>query len=247
MSAHKLHVQWWDVSSFHFYHRTLNQACSAAKSPNASLQCAWNSLLWNCGFFWCILLYFVRLWCRGLVVSQMRARKDAASAPGMLWHFGPSWGAQGRTQCPLTWAKHCNLCFLGHSGLFGLPVPTVMVAAMCTLIFVFFLSSILLCATWSAVTCPAHWINTGLCLPFTEDKKGFELFKLNVFCSMVIDETASYYIKYSQFLLKASGALLKTWCLRMERTRDASRVPSFSSCSPAELCGQKDGFFQAWF
>lgn len=48
MSARKLHVQQQDVSSFHFYHRTLNQTCSAAKSPNASLQCAWNLLLWNC-------------------------------------------------------------------------------------------------------------------------------------------------------------------------------------------------------
>lgn len=64
--------------------------------------------------------------------------------------------AQGRTQCPQTRAKHCNLCFLGHSALFGLPLPTVMVAAMCTLIFVLFLSSVLLCATGSAVTCPAH-------------------------------------------------------------------------------------------
>lgn len=70
--------------------------------------------------------------------------------------LGPSRGAQGRTQCPQTRAKHCNLCFLGHSGLFGLPLPTVMVAAMCTLIFVLFLSSVLLCATGSAVTCPAH-------------------------------------------------------------------------------------------
>lgn len=48
MSAHKLHVQQQDVSSFHFYHRTLNQARSAAKSLNASLQCAWNSLLCSC-------------------------------------------------------------------------------------------------------------------------------------------------------------------------------------------------------
>lgn len=48
MSARKLHVQQQDVSSFYFYHRTLNQTCSAAKSPNASLQCAWNLFLWNC-------------------------------------------------------------------------------------------------------------------------------------------------------------------------------------------------------
>lgn len=48
MSAHKLHVQQRDVSSFHFYHSTLNQACSAAWSLNASLQCAWNSLLQSC-------------------------------------------------------------------------------------------------------------------------------------------------------------------------------------------------------
>lgn len=39
-------------------------------------------------FFWCILLCFVRLWCRGQVVSQMRGGGDAASAPGMLWLFG---------------------------------------------------------------------------------------------------------------------------------------------------------------
>lgn len=67
--------------------------------------------------------------------------------------LGSSWGAQ---ECPLTPAKHCKLCFLGHSGIFGLPLPALMDAAMCTLIFMLFLSSILLCATWSAATCPAR-------------------------------------------------------------------------------------------
>lgn len=58
MSAHKLHVQQRDASSFRFYHRTLNQTCSAAKSLNASLQCAWNPLVWNCCFSVCICVSF---------------------------------------------------------------------------------------------------------------------------------------------------------------------------------------------
>lgn len=189
MSAHKLHVQWWDVSSFHFYHRTLNQVCSAAKSPNASLQCTWNSLPWNC-----VILAYPFVFCQTLVqgtgVSQVRAERDAASAVqlGCCCILAPSWGAQ---ECPLAPAKHCDLFFLG---LFGLPLPALMVAAMCTLIFVLFLSPVLLCATWSVVTHPAH-------------------------CRL-------------------------WWDMVAQDGEQRCQQGSFSSCSPAELCRQKDGSFQ---
>lgn len=133
--------------------------------------------------FWCILQFSVTL------VQGTGCFTDESwdrCSLGWCCISAPSLGAQ---EC-LTRTKHCNLSFLGHSELFGLPLPALMAAAMCTLIFVLFLNSILLCATWSDVSCSLWWDT----VPQNGEKR--------------------------------------------------CQQGSFPSCSPAELCRQKDGFFQ---
>lgn len=111
--------------------------------------------------------------------------------------LGPSRGAQGRTQCPQTRAKHCNLCFWDTLDCLGFLCP---------------LSWLLPCA---------HWFLCFFSAP-----------------SSSVPQEVPWRVLLT---VSCDG----TWRLRMERTREASRVPSL----PAHLqsCVAAGWLLPAWF
>lgn len=130
--------------------------------------------------FWCILLCSVPLWCRGLVVSQMSTGRDAAWVAVAFWVLPE--------ELRNVWHKQNTVILLpGTLDCLGF---LYLLSWLLPLIFVLFLSSILLCATWSDVSCELWWDM----VPQNGEKR--------------------------------------------------CQQGSFSSCSPAELCRQKDGSFQ---